>query len=430
MNCVRFWERHLSSLIMPLALTETFASFRHHNYRLFFLGQTISLVGSWMQSVAQGWLVLTLSNSAFILGLAGALSTLPILLFSFWGGTLADHSNKRNLLLLTNTAGLILALILGLLVWCEVVAIWQIMVLIFGVGTAMAFDIPGRQSFIVELVGKQDLPNAIALNSSLFNGTRALGPAFAGLLIASVGMANCFFLNSLSYLAPLICLSLMRLPDRRPNGPRPAILAGVRELLTFIYWQQPALGWLTAIMACNSVFALSSGALMPLIARDVLGTGPEGFGFLMAAMGLGAFLGALVLATFIRRHPPMFFFWGGMYLMLVALFVFSCTRSYNFALGCLFLAGFGMTITISTGNSLVQLNVPDAMRGRVMALFSLTFLGFSPLGNLLYGALGHYLGPCLTVRLGASLAALLGLVFFLARPELRSLNFTSDIAPQ
>jgi MFS family permease len=411
---------------MPLALTDTFASFRHRNYRLFFLGQTISLVGSWMQSVAQGWLVLMLSNSAFILGLAGALSTLPILLFSFWGGVIADHTNKRNLLFFTNTVGLILALILGLLVFFQVVAVWQIMILIFGVGTAMAFDIPGRQSFIVELVGKTDLPNAIALNSSLFNGTRALGPAFAGLLIASVGMANCFFLNALSYLAPLICLSLMRLSYLPNSRPRPRTLEGARELLTYIYHQQPALGWLTIIMACNSVFALSYTALMPLIARDILGSGPQGFGFLMAATGLGAFFGALVLATYIRRHPPMYFFWGGSSLMLLALFLFSCTRSYECAMGYLFLAGFGMTITISIGNSLIQLNVPDNMRGRVMSLFSLTFLGFTPLGNFLYGTLAHYLGPCLTVRLGSGLAALLGLFFFLSHPELRSLTFDSD----
>ncbi len=383
-----------------------------------------------MQAVAQGWLVLLLSNSAFMLGLAGALNTLPILLFSFWGGVIADHTDKRKLLLLTNTAGLLLALILGLLVWYEVVAIWHIMVLIFGIGTAMAFDYPGRQAFVFELVGKHDLPNAIALNSSLFNGTRALGPALAGLLIASVGMANCFFLNALSYLAPLICLSLIRYEYRPNHGARPRTLAGIRELLTFIHHRQPALGWLTVIMACNSVFALSFAALMPLIARDVLGVGPKGYGFLMATTGLGAFCGALVLATFIRRHPPMYWFWGGAYLMFLALFLFSCTHSYALALGCLFMAGFGMTITISTGNSLVQLNVPDDMRGRVMALFSLTFIGFTPLGNFLYGALGHYLGPCLTVRLGTSLAALLGLFFFLAHPELRSLNFTQDIAPQ
>jgi predicted MFS family arabinose efflux permease len=212
-----------------------------------------------------------------------------------------------------------------------------------------------------------------------------------------------------------------------PNpGIRPRTLAGARELLSFIHRQQPALGWLTIVMACNSVFALSYGALMPLIARDILGTGPQGFGFLMGATGLGAFFGALVLATFIRHYPPMYFFWGGSYLMLAALFLFSCTRSYEFALGCLFLAGFGMTITVSTGNSLVQLNVPDKMRGRVMSLFSLTFLGFTPLGNFMYGSLAHYIGPCFTVRLGTGLAAIIGLCFFLYLPELRSLSFASE----
>jgi predicted MFS family arabinose efflux permease len=212
-----------------------------------------------------------------------------------------------------------------------------------------------------------------------------------------------------------------------PNpGTRPRTLAGAQELLSFIYRRQPALGWVTIIMACNSVFALSYAALMPLIARDILGTGPQGYGFLMGATGLGAFLGALVLATYIRRYPPMYFFWGGSYLMLAALFVFSCTRSYHFAMGCLFVAGFGMTITVSTGNSLVQLNVPDTMRGRVMSLFSLTFLGFTPLGNFMYGSLAHYIGPCATVRLGTGMAAILGLVFFLTRPGLRSLNFTPD----
>ncbi|MBM4288739.1 MAG: MFS transporter [Deltaproteobacteria bacterium] len=411
---------------MPLVFADTFASFRHYNYRLFFLGHSVSLVGSWMQAVAQGWLVLLLTDSAFMLGLAGALNTLPMLLFSFWGGVIADHANKRRMLLATNTAGLVLAMILGLLVFFDSVTVWHIMVVTFGVGAAMAFDIPGRQSFIVDLVGKADLPNAIALNSSLFNGTRALGPAVAGFLIATVGIANCFFINSFSYLAPLLCLSLMRL-EQRPNlTPRPKIRTGVTELLSFIRRQRPELGWLLLITACNSVFALSYSVLLPMIARDVLAAGPQGYGFLMAAAGIGAFAGALVLATFIRHYPPMVFFWGGACLMFLALFLFSCIRSYNLAVGYLFLAGFGMTINVSTANSLLQLNVPDDMRGRIMSLFSLTFLGFTPLGNFVYGILGDYLGPCLTVRLGAGLAALLALAFFLAHPELRSLGFGTE----
>ncbi|MGQ9919942.1 MAG: MFS transporter [Desulfobacca sp.] len=412
---------------MPFALLDTFASFRHRNYRLFFLGQTISLVGSWMQAVAQGWLVLILTDSSLMLGLAGALHTLPLLLFSFCGGVVADQTDKRRLLLATNGAGLAMALTLGLLIFTEIVQVWQILVLLFGIGATMAFDIPGRQSFIVELVGKDDLPNAIALNSSLFNGTRALGPAFAGMLIASVGIANCFFLNALSYVAPLICLTLLRLPPRLRPQQRLRTIAGTRELFAFIARQRPELGWIMAILAVNAVFALSYTVLMPIIARDILQAGPKGYGFLMAASGVGAFCGALVLAGLIRRYPPMPFFWSGTALMLSALFLLSGTRSFWLALVFLFFTGFGMTTAISTGNSLVQLHVPDEMRGRIMSLFGLTFLGFTPLGNLLYGLLSHYVGPGLTIRLGTGLAALLVLSCFLARPELRRLRFTTTL---
>jgi len=406
---------------MPLGLTDTFASFRHRNYRLFFSGHAISLVGSWMQSVAQSWLVLVLTDSAFLLGLAGALGTLPILLFSFWGGVLADHTDRRRMLLATNGAALLLALIMGILVVGKWVAVWQILILIFGLGSCMAFDIPGRQSFIMELVGKDDLPNAIALNSSLFNGTRVLGPAAAGLLIASVGIANCFFLNALSYLAPLIFLSLMRLPPPE-NGPRPTTLKGVGELWRHLR-EQPALTCILVIMAVMSVFALSYAVLMPKIARDILGVGARGYGFLMAASGLGAFFGALALATLIRRCPPMVFFWSGTALLCLSLFLFSFTTSYPLALAALFFAGFGMTTQVSTGNSILQLNVPDRFRGRIMSVFSLAFIGTAPLGNLLFGTLASYWGSPLTVRLGAAVAAALCLALFLACPAVRRLTF-------
>jgi len=287
---------------MPLALLDTFASFRHRNYRLFFLGQTISLVGSWMQAVAQGWLVLLLTDSALMLGLAGAVHTLPLLLFSFWGGATADQGDKRRLLLATNGAGLILALTLGLLVAGDWVAVWQVMVLLFGVGTALAFDIPARQSFIVELVGKTDLPNAIALNSSLFNGTRALGPALAGLLIAALGVANCFFLNAASYVAPLVCLSLIRLPARPHLDNRVRTIAGTKELFAFIARQRPELGWIMGLLAVNSVFALSYTVLMPILARDIFQAGPRGYGFLLAAKRGRSLLGGLGAG---RSDPPL-----------------------------------------------------------------------------------------------------------------------------
>ncbi|MDD3581639.1 MAG: MFS transporter [Desulfobacca sp.] len=411
---------------MPLYLADTFVSFRHRNYRLFFLGQAISLVGTWMQTVAQGWLVLLLTNSAFLLGLVGALSTLPILLFSFWGGVVADHVNRRTMVTLTNTFALLLALLLGLLIFLDWVAIWHILLIVFGLGTVMAFDIPARQSFIVELVGREDLPNAIALNSSLFNGTRVLGPAAAGLMIASVGLANCFFINALTYVAPIFGLMLMRLPRFSVARPRPRTWTGMLELVGHLR-TRPDLTWMLVVMAIISVLALPFLVLMPMIARDVLGTGARGYGFLMAATGLGAFLGALILANCLRRYSPMPFFWGGAALLVLALISFSWCRNYTLALGWLFLAGLGMVINISTTNSLLQLNVPDELRGRIMSLFSLILIGLNPVGSLLFGTLADYWGPCLTVGLGSSLAGLVCVVIFGYRPELRGLSFRQEV---
>lgn len=407
---------------MPVYLADTFVSFRHRNYRLFFFGQAISLVGTWMQSVTQSWLLLLLTDSAFFLGLLGALSTLPILLFSFWGGVIADHVNRQRLLLLTNTGAMLLALLLGFLVALKWITVWYLLLIVFGLGTVMAFDIPGRQSFIVELVGKADLPNAIALNSSLFNATRVLGPAVAGLLIASVGMANCFFLNALSYLAPILGLSLMRFPQPVLSRPRPRTWEGMRELIHHLR-DRPQLGWMLAVLGITSSLAMPFLVLMPMIARDVLGTGARGYGFLMAATGLGAFLGALTLANRLRRHAPGPFFWVGAGLLCLALIFLSFCRNYTFAFGWLFMAGFGMVIHVSTGNSLLQLNVPDELRGRIMSLFSLILIGLTPLGSLLFGTLAHYYGPCLTVGLGSGVAGVALLAIFWHRPEVRGLSF-------
>jgi len=411
---------------MGLGQFQTFAALRHRNFRLFYQGQAVSLLGSWMQTVALSWLVLILTDSSFYLGLISALQTLPILIFSFLGGVVADQAPKHRLLYLTQGGMMAVALALGALSAWELVNIWLLCVLVFLAGTALAFDIPIRQAFIMDLVGKADLPNAIALNSTMFNGTRVVGPALAGLLIAQVGLANCFFLNAASYVAPLACLSLIHLPPRPPADQRVRTLAGTKELFAFIANQRPELGWIMGLLAVNSVFALSYTVLMPILARDIFQAGPRGYGFLLAANGVGAFWGALVLAGLIRRHPPMKFFWGGLTLMLAALFLLSCTRSFVLALAFLFLTGVGMTLAISTGNSLVQLQVPDGMRGRIMSLFGLTFLGFTPVGNFLYGLLAHYLGPCLTIRLGTTLAALLVLAAFLLRPGLRRLHFGTD----
>ena len=390
----------------------TFKALRHRNFRLFYTGQMISLTGSWMQSVAFSWLVLVLTNSSFYLGLVGALQTLPVLLFSFLGGVVADHTSKLRLMLLTQASLLLLALALGLLVDLDLIQVWALCIIVFLSGTVMAFDIPARQAFIVELVGKPDLPNAIALNSTLFNATRVLGPAVGGVIIAAVGMANCFFLNAASFLAVILALVLMKLPPA-PKAPWKPFLHAWKELLDYL-WTRRELRLVLLLMTLVAVFAMPYYVLLPMLARATLGVGPRGFGILMAASGLGAFLGGLTLARRLQSRPPMPSFLMGMGLFLLGLVGLGLCRNYYAALSFMFMAGFGMVTQLSTGNSLLQLNVPDELRGRLMSLFGLIVMGFAPLGSMVYGVAAHYVGPGPAITGGSLFAALCAGVVLLA----------------
>lgn len=412
---------------MNLLQFDTFAALRHRNFRLFWSGQGISLLGSWMQTVAMSWLVLTLTNSSFYLGLMSALQTLPIIIFSFVGGVVADRTPKQRLLYITQGSMMAVAFVLGSLEILHLVTIWLLCLLVFLAGTALAFDIPIRQAFIVELVGKPDLPNAIALNSTMFNGTRVMGPALAGLLIAQVGLANCFFLNALSFLAVLLALFWMELP---PPQPTPWVSFGkaLGELRDFLT-ENHDLKLVLVLMTAVSILGHSYAVLIPILARDVLGAGVQGFGFLMTVNGLGAFLGGLALARRLRRRPPMPSFLGGLALFLLGLLALSLCRNYYLALAAMAFTGVGMVTQLSTGNSLLQLNVPDQMRGRIMSLFSLIIIGSVPLGSMLYGTVAHYLGPSLALTLGSlSSAAVSGLILF-RHPHLRHFNFQAANLP-
>jgi MFS family permease len=399
----------------------TFAALRHRNFRLFYSGQTVSLTGSWMQSVAFGWLVLLLTNSAFYLGLVGALQTLPVLLFSFLGGVVADHTSKLRLLFITQATLMLLALVLGVLVETKVVQVWMLCSLVFLSGTAMAFDIPVRQSFIVDLVGKADLPNAIALNSTLFNATRVLGPAVGGELIAAVGLANCFFLNSASFLAILLALILIKLPPRQ-TAPWKPFLQAWRELFDHLL-ERRELKLLLVLMSTAAIFAMPFYVLLPILARDTLGVDVRGLGHLMAMSGLGAFAGGLSLARRLTRRPPMPSFLAGLAIFLLGLIGLGLCRNYYAALGCMALAGFGMVTQLSTGNSLMQLNVPDELRGRLMSLFGLIVMGFAPVGSILYGVAAHYVGSGPSITGGALIAAVVAGVVLLKNPDLRHFGF-------
>jgi MFS family permease len=403
--------------------SSTFAALRHRNFRLFYTGQTISLTGSWMQSVAFSWLVLMLTNSSFYLGLVGALQTLPVLLFSFLGGVVADHTSKLKLLFITQAALMLLALILGVLVEANLVKVWMLCVLVFLSGTAMAFDIPVRQAFIVDLVGKPDLPNAIALNSTLFNATRVAGPAVGGLIIAAVGMANCFFLNAASFLAVLLALVLIKLP-KNAIAPWQPFLKAWKEFLDYLL-DHRELKLVLMLMTTMAVLAMPYFVLLPILARDTLGVGPRGFGLLMAMSGVGAFLGGLTLARRLQRRPPMPSFLAGQGLFLLGLLGLGLSSNYYAALGCIALSGFGMVTQLSTGNSLLQLNVPDELRGRLMSLFGLIVMGFAPIGSILYGGAAHFVGAGPTIASGAFCAAVVAGIVLWRNPDLRHFGFTA-----
>lgn len=405
----------------------TFAALRHRNFRLYYFGQMISLTGSWMQSIAFSWLVLLLTNSAFYLGLVGALQTLPVLLFSFLGGVVADHTSKLRLLFLTQAVLMLLALALGVLVDIKLIQVWMLCVLVFLSGTAMAFDIPVRQAFIVELVGKPDLPNAIALNSTLFNATRVAGPAVGGVVIVAVGMANCFYLNAASFLAVLVALMLMQLPPTQP-APWTPFLRAWKELLDYLL-EHRELKLVLVLMTTVAVLAMPYFVLLPILARDTLGVGPRGFGLLMATSGVGAFAGGLTLARRLQHRPPMPSFLAGQGLFLLGLMGLGLCRNYYAALGFISLAGFGMVTQLSTGNSLLQLNVPDALRGRIMSLFGLIVMGFAPLGSILYGGAAHFVGAGPAITGGSLLAALVAGFVLWRNPELRHFTFSEPEAP-
>ncbi len=378
----------------------TFTALKHRNFRLFLSGQAISLVGTWMQSLAQGWLVLKLTNSAFYLALVQAMSSLPILFFSLLGGVVADRVDKRRLLLLTQALSLALALALGVMVSLGQVQLWHVLVIAGLLGVVNTFDVPGRQSFIIEMVGREDLMNGIALNSAVFNGARIIGPAIAGLLISAVGIAACFYINALSYVAIIIMLGMMRLdrPEEKPK-PRP-VLKELHEGLIYVR-KTPVVLYFTLMVAITSLFAIPYIALMPIFARDILHIGAKGLGVLMGCAGVGALIGALSLATFGgsgRRGLTAFL---AAFISSLAILGFSFSRVPLLSYALLMVIGWGMITQLATVNTAIQQEVPDELRGRVMSLYVLVFLGFVPIGNLIIGTLAHYAGTPHAVAAGA-----------------------------
>ena len=371
-----------------------------------------------MQSVAQSWLVYRLTGSSLLLGSVGFASQIPVFLMAPFGGAMADRANRHRVIIATQTLSMILALILAGLTLTGKVQVWHIFVLASTLGIVNAFDIPGRQAFLVDMVGKEDLMNAIALNSSMFNGARIIGPAIAGILVAKIGEGWCFFANGVSYIAVIIGLLMMKIQCTRRMPSAASPLADIIEGFRFVSRTAPIRA-LLLLLGLVSLVGMPYTVLMPVFADRILHGGARGLGILMGATGVGALLGALTLAT--RSGVKGLGRWvafscGG---FGISLLLFSFSRHFSLSAALLLPVGFSMMLQMACSNTLIQAMVPDELRGRVMAVYSMMFMGMAPFGALLGGALADRLGAPLTLAIGAVACMGAALLFGIRLPSLR-----------
>jgi MFS family permease len=388
------------------ALLAGFQALRIRNYRLYWLGQLVSLTGTWMQTTAQGWLVLQLTQSPLAIGLATMFQFLPALLLSLFGGAIADRLPKYRLILFTQIAAFVQAVIFTLLVATGQIQLWQVYLLALALGLINALDTPARQSFVVELVGREALPNAVALNSLLFNGARVLGPGAAGILIAQLGLAPAFGLNALSFVAVIGSLLLIRPQELRATPPAPgrgSMLEGIREGLSYT-WRTPQVRLIMIVMAFVGTFGYNFNVVLPLLAGFVLHTDATGFGALSAALGIGSLLGALAVAYIGKVSQRRLLLGAAAFCMILG--VTALTPLLSVTLVLLAALGFAGIMFTTSANTLLQLTVPDALRGRVLSLYWMLFAGSTPIGALLIGALSRSIGVPETLLICAGLALL------------------------
>ena len=401
----------------------TLRAMRHRNFRLFFAGQLISLIGTWMQNVAQAWLVYRLTGSSALLGMVGFAGQIPVFLISPLGGLIADRYSRQRTVIATQTSAMILAFVLAGLTLSGRVQVWHIFVLAALMGVVNAFDIPARQAFLVEMVGREDLINAIALNSSMFNGARIVGPAVAGILVATIGEGWCFFANGASYIAVIIGLTMIRVgPAAVPK--KGSALSHIIEGFRFVADTTPIRA-LLLLLGLVSLTGMPYAVLMPIFADQIFHSGARGLGILMGFSGAGALIGALALAT--RQSVSGLGRWVAVSTGVfgVSLILFSFSRSFWIAAALLIPVGLAMMTQMGASNTLIQSMTPDHLRGRVMSVYSMMFMGMAPVGALLAGVLADRLGAPVTVAIGGAIAIVGSIIFGLRlralRPETRRL---------
>lgn len=386
-----------------------FPALQNRNYFIYFLASLVSLIGTWLQIVAEGWLVLQLTNSAFWVGAVGAAATFPTLLFSLFGGVIVDRFQKKHILVFTQTSAMILAIIYGLLTVLHFINITEIMILALLLGVVTAIDSPARQSFVPKLVDREQLGSAIALNSGTFNAARVIGPSVAGILIAVTGSGGAFLLNGLSYIAVIIALFYMHVPEileKKHLSPLHAIKEGISYSFT-----HPIIRVLLVLTGIMSVFGWSYSTMLPVIAKNTFHMDASGLGYLYAAGGMGALAATFVVSALSKRSGlTSFFILGGNTLFAVMLFLFTFVHSEGLAVLVLFFIGVGLLSQFTTLNTALQHLVSDSVRGRVMSIYTLMFIGLAPLGNFEVGLLSETFSTEIALRIGAAIVFCFGLL--------------------
>jgi MFS family permease len=396
-------------------------SLRHRNYRLFFSGQLISLVGTWMQQIAMSWLVYHLTNSALMLGLITFFSQIPSFFIAPFAGVFCDRWDKHKALIFTQTLAMLQALTIAILTLTGIVQVWHIIILSLSMGLINAFDMPIRQAFVVEMIeDRKDLGNAIALNSSIVNGARLFGPAIAGILVAALGEGVCFLINGVSFIAVIVALLFMKIKKTSAKYENKNIFLELREGFKYSFGFAPIRDVLI-LLAIVSLFGMPYSVLMPVFAKDIFKSGSDILGFLMASTGVGALVGGIFLAN--RKNSTGFgkimaistSIFGG------ALLFFSFSKNLWVSFAILLFVGFGMITLIASANTFLQTITDDKMRGRVMSYFTMAFIGMSPFGSLISGAVAERIGAPYTVMISGIVIIICSILFFIRLPALRKL---------
>jgi MFS family permease len=391
-------------------LPPRFRALQHRNFQLFIAGQLISLVGTWMQTTAQLWLVYKLTNSAALLGVFGFANQVPILFLAALGGYIGDRYNRHYGVIWTQTVSMVLAFVLAALTFANIIQVWELIFVAFLVGVVNAFDVPIRQAFLVEMVVKEDLPNAIALNSSIFNGARVVGPAIAGFALAWKGPAWCFFLNGVSFLAVIGALLAMRIVKRESKkeagSPFQSFMQGFRFAMSDLPIRSTLL-----LLSMLSLFGLQYSVFLPIFASEVLHRGAKGFGLLMSAAGVGAVLGALHFAARTSYKGLARWIAATSTTCAVGLVIFSQSRYFWLSMAVLLVVGFCATVQMAATNTTLQNRVPDQLRGRIMAVYATMFMGVQPIGSLIAGGVAKHIGAPYTLAVFGTLCFLGSMIF-------------------